>query len=335
MGLELDYEDIPEQKTQIAKIRDPKNPLKSASVPFGIDNDLYKDLKTISPMGTFFPEEWKGKNLATELYKEMENRTNGKIVPGDDQTDASFGLHDKRGFGKDFGIKDETLDKLLTPAERAERNTRKESLKRGLTSLADEFSRAGSEKYKPKWEDVESDYDKKILKASGSLPEIDPRNIGTLFDRVLHDAKKIPTGKEAGEFIRNNIPRVLSKVKSFAPHILTGGAGLAYSAVSEAADAESSGAPPDTKDYWMEKGYNTEESKLKAFKSGLTTGKGYSKIPGAYEKPELKQYKEDVLNAEREGSLLDNYVDTDLDKRAKIKALELYRKNGLYDYGKE
>ena len=43
-----------------------------------------------------------------------------------------------------------------------------------------------------------------------------------------------------------------------------------------------------------------------------------------------KQYKEDVLNAEREGSLRDNYVDTDLDKRAKIKALELYRKNNIY-----
>ena len=93
---------------------------------------------------------------------------------------------------------------------------------------------------------------------------------------------------------------------------LAGGAyTLAAEAASEGLDSEESGAKKDMPDYWLERGIKDPEeqvqrARLSSFKKDLAP---YSKIPSAYEKPELRKYKEDVLRAEKEGTLRDNYVE--------------------------
>lgn len=237
MGLTMEYEDIPEDNVKLAKIRDPKNPLKSADTMFEVSNNLYKDVKTIEPKGVFFPNEWQGQGLATELYKELENITGGKIVPGDDQTEKSFGLHEKRGFGKEFGLKESTLNKLMSPNEKKERDIRKEALRRGLESLSSEMEGLSKKGVLPKdlaLDEYKSDIDNKLL------GNIDSRNAPSIMDNIIMQARKLPSAGKAAEFIKDNIPSSLSKVKSIAP-FLTGGAGLVLSAASEASDSPEAG----------------------------------------------------------------------------------------------
>lgn len=237
MGLKIDYEDIPEEKMKIAKLRDPKNPMKSADAMFEVSNDLYKDVKTIQPRGVFFPKEWQGQGLATELYKELENTTGGKIIPGDDQTEKSFGLHEKRGFGKEFGLKESTLNKLMSPSEKQERDIRKEALRRGLEALTGEMEGLSKKGISPKdlaLDEYKSEIDNKLL------GNINARNVPNIMDNIINQARELPTAGQAAEFIKKNIPSSLGKVKSIAP-FLAGGAGLALSGISEASDAPEAG----------------------------------------------------------------------------------------------
>lgn len=90
-----------------------------------------------------------------------------------------------------------------------------------------------------------------------------------------------------------------------------GGLSFATEAASQALDAKAVGPTKDMSDYWLESGIKDPEEQIQkarlfSFKEDLPL---YSKIPGAYEKPELRKYKEDVLRAEKEGTLRDNYVE--------------------------
>jgi hypothetical protein len=89
---------------------------------------------------------------------------------------------------------------------------------------------------------------------------------------------------------------------------------MAGEVAQEAMDVEPSGATPDMPDYWLEKGVaNPEEqiqkARLSSFKEGLPNQGVADKIPGAYDKPEVKAYKERVLGAEKAGTLKKNYVE--------------------------
>lgn len=131
--------------------------------------------------------------------------------------------------------------------------------------------------------------------------------------------------------------------KSIAPILGKVGAaaagGLASAgaeAAVEAMEPTSSGATPNMPDYWLEKGIRDPKeqdrlAKLIGFKQGLTTGINYNKIPGPYEKPESKKYKESVLEAEKAGTLLPNYVeqnpqeDMDMVQKSQLEALRRLR----------
>lgn len=106
--------------------------------------------------------------------------------------------------------------------------------------------------------------------------------------------------------------------------IAGGGLSLAAEAASEAIDSEESGATPDMPDYWLERGIRDRDeqiqrARLSSFKKGLAP---YDKMPSPYEQPERKKYKEDVLKAEREGTLRDNYVDDVQEQNALLADLE-------------
>lgn len=237
LGATLDYEDIPEENLKIAKLRSKNDLKKGSDVMFEVSNNLYKDLPTIDPKGTYLPRDWQGQGLATELYKEMERITGAKIVPGDDQSQLSYNLHDKRGFGKEFGVKEETLNKLLSPQEKTERELRKKSLESGLNSLVGELEDLGRKGIMPgglSLQDFKSEID------TNMLGNIDARNAPSLLDNVIMQARNKMKGPEAAEFVRKIIPSTLSKVKSVSP-ILAGGAGLAMSAAAEASDSPEAG----------------------------------------------------------------------------------------------
>jgi hypothetical protein len=83
---------------------------------------------------------------------------------------------------------------------------------------------------------------------------------------------------------------------------------------AEATDVEPSGASPDMPDYWLEKGVRDPEEQrqralLSSFKQGLPNQGATNELPGAYDKPAVKKYKESVLKAKQAGQLKDNYVE--------------------------
>jgi hypothetical protein len=90
--------------------------------------------------------------------------------------------------------------------------------------------------------------------------------------------------------------------------------GIAAQAAEEALSPEASGATPDMPDYWLERGIRDPEeqvnrARLSSFKAGLPNQGRADKIPGPYDRPELRQYKERVLEAEKRGELKPNYVE--------------------------
>jgi hypothetical protein len=115
--------------------------------------------------------------------------------------------------------------------------------------------------------------------------------------------------------------------------------GVAAQAAEEALSPEPSGALPtevETEDrrnapipanqqeldrikstYWFEKGYTPEEQQQKArlasFKEGLPQDI-LNKMPSPYEKPEVKAYKEKVMQSEKLGALAPTYVEAPLKK---------------------
>ena len=100
------------------------------------------------------------------------------------------------------------------------------------------------------------------------------------------------------------------------PALGAGIGGIAAQAAEEAASPETSGATPDMPEYWLERGIRDPEEQLQkarlaSFKQGLTERgyESYDKTPSAYEKPEVKAYKEKVMQAEKLGALAPTYVE--------------------------
>ena len=105
------------------------------------------------------------------------------------------------------------------------------------------------------------------------------------------------------------------------PIIGAGVGGVAAQAAEEALSPEASGATPEMPEYWLERGIKSPEeqlqrSRLAGFKKGLEErGYGeYQKTPSAYEKPEVKAYKEKVMQAEKLGALAPTYVEAPKEK---------------------
>jgi hypothetical protein len=123
--------------------------------------------------------------------------------------------------------------------------------------------------------------------------------------------KKVPAiGAEVLD-ITNKAAR--SGVGRALPFIAGGALGLAANAAEEGLESEPSGATQDMPDYWLEKGIrNPEEqiqrARLSSFKQGLPNQGRMDEVPSAYDKPETKQYKENVLKAKERNQLAPNYV---------------------------
>jgi hypothetical protein len=111
------------------------------------------------------------------------------------------------------------------------------------------------------------------------------------------------------------VSKLLGKTAVKALPVLGAGiGGIAAQAAEEAASPETSGATPDMPEYWLERGIRDPEeqiqkARLASFKQELPMQGKIDELPSAYEKPEIKQRKEQVLQAKKAGALAPTYVE--------------------------
>ena len=127
-----------------------------------------------------------------------------------------------------------------------------------------------------------------------------------------------PTGSlqayRAGKALQK-IAKPLGTVGAIAGGVLGGPLGaFAGEVAQEALDVEPSGATPDMPEYWLERGVkNPEEQQQKArlasFKAGLPAGGRMDEMPSRYDKPEVRERKEQVLAVKKAGALAPTYVE--------------------------
>jgi hypothetical protein len=72
-------------------------------------------------------------------------------------------------------------------------------------------------------------------------------------------------------------------------------------------------------EYWLERGVKNPEEQLQkarlaSFKAGLPAGGRMDEMPSRYEKPEVRQRKEQILAAKQAGALAPTYVEAPLKK---------------------
>lgn len=150
-----------------------------------------------------------------------------------------------------------------------------------------------------------------------ALATVSPQFAGSKF---LAKALSSPTGSlqayRAGKALQK-IAKPLGTIGAIAGGVLGGPLGaFAGEVAQESLDVEPSGATPDMPEYWLERGVRDPEeqqqkARLASFKQGLAErGYGsYEKTPSAYAPPEVKAYKEKVMQVEKLGALAPTYVE--------------------------
>jgi hypothetical protein len=149
-----------------------------------------------------------------------------------------------------------------------------------------------------------------------ALATISPQFIGSKFLAKL-------IGSPAGSLQTYRLGKGLQKIAK--PLAIAGAAGggliggIAAQATEEALSPEPSGATPQMPEYWLERGVRDPEEQrqralLASFKEGLPSQGKIEEMPSAYEKPEIKQYKEQVMTAKKAGALAPTYVEAPKEK---------------------
>lgn len=179
-------------------------------------------------------------------------------------------------------------------------------------------------------------------KRGGGIDYINANKINAILQSITKRsvARGIATAPEA---LSAALPKTAAVAKFFGkaaykalPALGAGIGGVAAQAAEEAASPETSGALPtgiettDTRNaptpvdvrslegvqstYWLERGIrNPEEQRQRAmlasFREGLPAQGRMNEMPSPYEKPEVKQRKEEVLAAKKAGALAPTYVE--------------------------
>lgn len=177
----------------------------STELPFVREEHLYKNQKGYVPASTFIPERWRGKGVATEAYKAIENMTGLPIFPDNEQTPSGYGLHEAKGYGKEFGLSEKELESKLMPSEKLERNARKKALVDTLMDAAEKADKGES------YENLQGGLFPKIKE---QLSGKEKTNILTVSRNGLLDSFRNQTEGTFGDTLRKNIPKYASKVKA-------------------------------------------------------------------------------------------------------------------------
>jgi hypothetical protein len=221
MGINPEVEQVG-QDDLVIRLRDAEG--RATEIPFNKDRFTYKNQAGMVPGSTYLPDSWQKKGIGTRAYKAVEELTGLPIFPDDDQTQAGYQFHGNKGYGKEFGIDEKTLESKLTPTEKLQRNARKKALMDALSQGADQLE--GPKNLTAQWDSIQ--------KLKESLKGQNNTNTGSLLVNAFREATE--SGSNPSEFIRKNIPRIASKVKSIAPVVGATGALMAGSASDALAD---------------------------------------------------------------------------------------------------
>lgn len=162
-------------------------------------------------------------------------------------------------------------------------------------------------------------------KRGGGIDYINANKINAILQSITKRsvARGVATLPEA---ISTALPRTTAIAKSIGkramkalPIVGAGIGGIAAQAAEEALSPEPSGAMPQMEEYWLERGIrNPEEQRQRAllasFKEGLPAQGQVDEMPSAYEKPEIRQRKEQVMAAKKAGALAPTYVEAPKEK---------------------
>lgn len=209
---------------------------RTTELPFIKEEHLYKKQKGYVPGSTFIPEDWRGKGVATEAYKAIESITGLPIFPDNEQTPAGYGLHNAKGYGKEFGLSEAQLESKLMPSEKMKRNARKKILTDILNNAANKAD-SGTSVENLQW-DI-------LPQLREALPEKEKTNMLTIARNAIREATDKKGTNSFSDYLKNNIPRYASKLKSMTPMALKGlgaAAGGVASLAAEASDAEEEGS---------------------------------------------------------------------------------------------
>jgi hypothetical protein len=214
-------------------------------------------------------------------------------------------------------------------------------------------------------------------KRGGGVDYINANKINAILQSITKRSvsRAVATLPEA---ISSALPKAVTSTAKFLgkgaykllPAVGAGLGGIAAQAAEEGLSPETSGALPtevETEDrrnapipanqqeldrikstYWFEKGYTPEEqlqkARLASFKEGLPAGGKIDEMPSAYEKPEIRQRKEQVMAAKKAGALAPTYVEAPkmqvlkADNPAEIasmaQALQLGQDKASQEYGR-
>lgn len=240
----------------------------TTELPFIKDTTSYKNQSGYVPGSTFIPESWRGKKVATDAYKTIEQMTGLPIFPDNEQTPAGYGLHDSKGYGKEFGLSEKQLESKLTPSEKLERNIRKKVLVDVLNNAANKADK------NIRYEDMQWDLMPEIRK---ELSGKEKTNVLTVSRNAILDSMKNKGSESFGNTIRKNIPKYASKIKVvpiIGPAI---GAGLATmsgeanaaSAMPILGEADSLGPQQGSEDYEIENPQRNPAARRAALESLL------------------------------------------------------------------
>lgn len=210
------------------RLRDPvKN--RYWDIPFEEDK-TYSSMEALKPSNTYVPDHLKKKGIATNAYRVAEEFTGKKIVPDDVQSEDAMELHEKRGYGKKFGISEDDLEKALSPEDLQLRKDRKEIFLKALERVRDNAKdHKTTEPYnllnnaiKPAFEEVKkTPYDPKVSRS----------NILSVLENAIHSVRH--SANPAAELAKN-AGKYASKIKSVAGPSVGLGAALMAGSASDA-----------------------------------------------------------------------------------------------------
>jgi hypothetical protein len=162
-------------------------------------------------------------------------------------------------------------------------------------------------------------------KRGGGVDYINANKINAILQSITKRSvsRGVATLPEA---ISTALPRTTAITKSIGkgamkalPIVGAGVGGIAAQAAEEALSPEPSGATPQMEEYWLERGVRDPEEQrqralLASFKEELPAQGQVDEMPSAYEKPEIRQRKEQVMAAKKAGALAPTYVEAPLKK---------------------
>lgn len=158
-------------------------------------------------------------------------------------------------------------------------------------------------------------------KRGGGIDYINANKINAILQSVTKRSvsRAVATLPEA---ISATLPKAVTSTAKFLgkgaykllPAVGAGLGGIAAQAAEEGLSPETSGATPQMEEYWLERGVRDPEEQrqramLASFKEGLPAGGKIDEMPSAYEKPEIRQRKEQVMAAKKAGALAPTYVE--------------------------